>query len=94
MAVVQRNCIVCSEPFDSKNSRGVYCSAACKSSDHRRKKRADKTITIGRLEVTFTDVGDTKSYEELEALVRSFLNPEVLEAIHSDAPIILMRETQ
>jgi hypothetical protein len=46
------------------------------------------------LEVTFTDVGDTKTYEELEALVRSFLNPEVLEAIHSDAPIILMRETQ
>jgi hypothetical protein len=35
----QRTCITCKKPFIAKNLRGVYCSAKCKVSHSRKKKR-------------------------------------------------------
>ncbi|WP_242169241.1 MULTISPECIES: hypothetical protein [unclassified Pseudomonas] len=84
MAVVKRNCIHCGATFDSKNSRGVYCSAACKSQHHRIRKVTERRVVVGRLEVIFRDVNPTTTQEMLEQMVHDALTPEILKIIHDN----------
>lgn len=93
MAVVKRNCIHCDAAFDSKNSRGVYCSAACKSQHHRIRKVTDRKVIVGRLEVVFRDVNPAITQEALEVMVRDALTPAMLEIIHLEKPIQLGETT-
>ncbi|WP_405649058.1 hypothetical protein [Pseudomonas sp. Ld6] len=95
MAVVKRPCIQCGATFDSKNSRGVYCSAACKSQHHRIRKVTDRKVIVGRLEVVFRDVNPSTTQEVLEQMVHDALTPEILKIIHdnNEQPIQLGEST-
>lgn len=84
MAVVKRDCIHCGAAFDSKNSRGVYCSAACKSQHHRIRKVTERRVIVGRLEVIFRDVNPSTTQETLETMVYDALTPAMLEIIHNN----------
>lgn len=86
MAVVKRTCIQCGAAFYSKNSRGVYCSAACKSQHHRIRKVTERRVVVGRLEVIFRDINPALTQETLEAMVYDALTPAMLEIIHSEQP--------
>jgi len=95
MAVVKRDCIRCGATFDSKNSRGVYCSAACKSQHHRIRKVTERRVVVGRLEVVFRDVNPSTTQEMLEQMVHDALTPEILKIIHdnNEQPIQLGEST-
>jgi len=84
MAVVKRDCIHCGATFDSRNSRGVYCSAACKSQHHRIRKVTERRIVVGRLEVVFRDVNPSTTQEMLEQMVHDALTPEILKIIRDN----------
>lgn len=86
MAVVKRACIHCGATFDSKNSRGVYCSAACKSQHHRIRKVTERRVVVGRLEVIFRDINPALTQETLEAMVYDALTPAMLEIIYNAQP--------
>lgn len=83
---IRKPCLHCNKLFDSKRSHGVYCSASCRTLYNRAKRSTTKTVTIGRLRITFTDCAD-KTIEQLHEIVKNALTPEILKLIHSDQPI-------
>jgi len=94
MAVVKRDCIRCGAIFYSRNSRGVYCSAACKSQHHRIRKVTERRVVVGRLEVVFRDVNPNTTQEMLEQTVHDALTPAMLEIIHNNEQSTTTGETQ
>lgn len=77
----------CQKTFESRTVRSLYCCKQCNTEYHRRNR--SKTVTIGRLSVTFEDCNPELTLDQLEAIVRQELTPELIELIHSDKPIQL-----
>lgn len=95
MAHVTRTCKnpACRKQYESRTARSLYCCKQCNTEYHRRNR--SKTVTIGRLSVTFEDCNPELTLEALTEIVQRELTPEMLIIIHdnNEQPIQLGEST-
>ena len=89
-----KNCIECGDEFEPKNPKGVFCGAACRQKDYRKRTAAFLKIARGKAKASDLESGLTEqAKKEIETVKivdlpqRSFNGPKFPSTFNEDDPL-------